>query len=139
MEALGRLFNLAPTMDGVAVNLEDAAAVTFIGVGADTYTLTTATVFAGPYADPAVDCLDHVYVNANADGTTAWTEQAVSPAADVVISAAAAVALHVSAKSLPDGQKYVMCTSTGAGLVIAILHDLEVQRSPVNLPAISAA
>lgn len=135
MEGLGRVFNLIPTADGVFVNLQNASGVTFIGVksGGDTYTVQSSATASGG-AD--LDTVVHWYENANADGSTAWTRHADQTADAAVVSTAAVVAIEVSANSLPDGHKYVKCTSTSTGLVYAIVHDLDVQRKPSNLAAL---
>ena len=41
-----------------------------------------------------------------------------------------------SAEELSAGYTHVKCTSTGAGTVVAVLHDLKTQRTPGNLPAL---
>lgn len=135
MEALGRLFNLVPTADGVFVNLKNASGVTFIGVkaGGDTYTVQSSATASGG-AD--LDTVRAWYENASADGSTVWTKHADQVADAAVVSTAAVVAVHVSANSLPDGHAYVKCTSTSTGLVYAIVHDLAVQRTPANLVAL---
>jgi hypothetical protein len=133
MEGLGRNFNLIPTGDGKFVNLRDAAAVTFIGVGADTYTVQSSATASG---GTDLDVVVHWYENANADGSTAWTQHADQAADAAVTTTAAACAIEISAASLPDGHQYVKCTSTSTGLVYAITHDLVSQRTPSNLPAV---
>ena len=135
MEALGRLLNLVPTADGVFVNLKNASGVTFIGVksGGDTYTVQSAAAASG---GSDLDVVEHWYENANADGSSAWTRSADQVADAAVTTTAAVAAIHVDAKSLPDGHAYVKCTSTSTGLVYAIVHDLTVQRTPANLPAL---
>ena len=138
MEALGRTINVAPIVDGAAISLKSAEAVTFVCTGADTYTITVADSFAGSYATPGA-ILDHVYQNTSTNGTAAWTRVAVSPASNAVVQAGAyTTVIHVPATSLPDGKTHVKCTSTAAGLVTAILHDLHVQRTPANLPIVGA-
>ncbi len=135
MEGLGRVLNIIPTADGVFVNLRDATAVTFIGVksGGDTYTVQSSATATGG-ADLAT--VVHWYENANADGSTAWTQHADQAAAAAVVTTAAVAAIEISANSLPDGHQYVKCTSTSTGLVYAITHDLVSQRKPSNLPAL---
>jgi hypothetical protein len=134
MEALGRLINIIPTADAVFVNLRDASGVTFIGVksGGDTYTVQSAVAASGG-AD--LDVITHWYEGV-VDGSAAWTRHADQTADAAVVSTADVVAIHVDTKSLPDGHKYVKCTSTSTGLVYAIVHDLNVQRTPPNLPAL---
>ena len=139
MEALGRLFNVAASVGGAsaangkALSLKDAAGITFVLNGADTYTLTVASTYAGSYATPG-NILTKKYTNSAADGTAAWVSGAVSPASNAVTVASGVAVIHVPASSLPDGKVYIKCTVTSTtGLVTAILHDLEVQRNPANL------
>lgn len=133
MEALGRLFNITPTADGVFVNCQHARGVTFVCVGADTYTVQSSATAAG---GSDLDVVTHWYENANANGSTAWTKHADQVADAAVVTTAAAAVIHVDTASLPDGHKYVKCTSTSTGLVYAVAHDLMVQRTPANLPAL---
>lgn len=135
MEALGRLFNVVPTADAVEVSLRDASAVTFVCVGADTYTVKEATDAAGTGAqDLAV--VDHFYAGASAAGANPWTRTNQAAAAAVTIAAGIA-AITIDAAQLSDGFDYVRVDSTAAGLVIAIVHDLAYQRDPVLLPALA--
>lgn len=136
MEGLGRLFNVVPTADNVEVNVQNCSAVTFICVGADTYTVQEATSAAGAGARD-LDVIDRYYASTSAAGAAAWTVTERAADAAVVV-ASGIVALHVDVKSLSDGYTYLRCASSAAGLVIAITHDLNVQRSPVNLPAPAA-
>jgi hypothetical protein len=56
----------------------------------------------------------------------------------VVTASSIVAAFTVSAEELSDGKDFIKCTSTSTGTVTAILHDLKVQRTPANLPAVSA-
>lgn len=135
MEGLGRVFDIVPTADGVEINLKNADAVTFICVGADTYTVQEATTAAGGGAQDLTSAWDHWYTNSGAVGVTEWVEASdSSPAAAAAIAANAAVCIR--AAELSDGFDYVKCTSSSSGLVYAIVHDLVVQRDPANLPAL---
>jgi hypothetical protein len=137
MEALGRLINVAPIMGaGAAVSMRDASGLTFICTGNDTFTLTVASTFAGSYATPGA-IIDHVYTNTSTSGTALWVK-ATQTAANTVVISSGTVAFCVNAAALPDGKVYVKCTASGAGLVTAILHDLEYQRTPANLAKMSA-
>lgn len=138
MEGLGRLFNVAPSVGGAsaangkALSLRHASGITYILNGADTYTLTVASTYAGSYATPGT-VITQKYSNTAADGTAAWVA-ATQTASNAVVVASGVVAIYVDSKSLPDGKVYIKCTVTGTtGLVTAILHDLEVQRTPPNL------
>lgn len=137
MEALGRLINVAPIVGaGAAISMRDASGLTFICTGNDTFTLTVASTFAGSYATPG-NIIDHVYTNTSTSGTALWVK-ATQAASNAVTIASGTVAICVNANALPDGKVYVKCTASSAGLVTAILHDLEYQRTPANLAKMSA-
>jgi hypothetical protein len=133
MDGLGRVFNIVPTADNVEVDMTEASAVTFVCVGADTYTVQDASDAAGTGA-ANLAVIDHYYTNTSAAGANAWARVPQAVAASFVLAAAVAV-FTVDATQLRDGFKYLRCASTAAGLVYAILHDLEVQRAPQNLKA----
>jgi hypothetical protein len=135
MDGLGKAFNIVPTADGVWINLRDASAVTFICVGADTYTVQDASAAAGTGA-ANLAAIDHEWTNAGAVGATQWVKVAAHAATASLVVAANA-AFTVDEASLRDGFKYVRCSSTAAGLVYAIVHDLKVARDPGNLPALA--
>ncbi|GHH30241.1 hypothetical protein [Streptomyces rubradiris] len=135
MEALGRLFNIVPTADAVEVSLTGASAVTFVCVGADTYTIQQAKDAAGTGATN-LPVIDHYYANGNVDGAGTWTRTAVSPVGAAVTIALGCAVIHVPVAALDDGFDYIRCSSTAGGLVTAIVHDLTVQRAPDLLPAL---
>lgn len=135
MEGLGRLFNVVPTADGVEIDLAGASGVTFICVGADTYTIEECQDGTGTGAQQLA-AWDHYFTNSGAVGATPWVEVVDdTPAAALAVAANAAV--YVSAAELSDGFTHVRCSSTSTGLVIAIVHDLVEQRSPERLPVLT--
>jgi hypothetical protein len=135
MDGLGRVFNAIPTADAAWVNLRDASAVTFLCIGADTYTVQDASAAAGTGA-ANLAAIQNEWTNAGAVGATAWVR--VAPhAATASLVVAANAAFTVDESQLRDGFKYVRCSSAGAGLVVAVAHDLKVQRDPGNLPALA--
>jgi hypothetical protein len=136
VEALGRLFNVIPIAAGVAVNLKEWGAVTFVCTGNDTFTLTSSDAFAGSYATPG-NIVTRKYTNAQTNGTAAWVE-ATQAASNAVVIASGTVVFHVDASQLPDGHAFLKCTASAAGLVKAILHDPARLRRPSLLPAVSA-
>lgn len=136
MEALGRLINVTPIAAGVAISMRDASGLTFICTGNDTFTLTVASTFGGSYATPG-NIIDHVYTNTATNGTALWVKTAQA-ASNAVVIASGSVAICVNANALPDTKVYVKCSAGGSGLVTAILHDLEYQRTPANLAKMSA-
>ena len=70
-------------------------------------------------------------------GTGAWTK-VTQAAASSYVASADCVAFTIAATSLSDGKKYLKCASTSTGTVVAIVHDLNVQRTPANLAILSA-
>jgi hypothetical protein len=135
MEAIGRLLDILPVADDVYVSLRDAGAVTFVGVltTGDTWTITSATdASAGGAA--VLSTVDRYLVRTTVGSAWQVLTQAVGSAVTTT-SAQDVVAIHISAAELPAGHDWVKCTSTSTGIVIAIIHDLKVQRSPQLLPA----
>lgn len=137
MHALGRLLNVVPVADGVEVNLRDATGVTFVCVGAnaETFTIAEATDAAGTGA-ATLSTVTTYYTNSASAGATAWAR--VDQAASGVITTTTALpvaVIEIDAAELSAGFDYIRCTSSSTGTVVAILHDLTVQRTPANLAA----
>jgi hypothetical protein len=142
VEALGRLFNVAPVASGVAISLKETDGVTFVCTGSDTFSLTIATTFGGTYRagsffTPAWTPISSFYTATATDGTAVWTKSTIT-AADNTGAVTGMVAVFLSADALPDGYTYVKCTKGAAGLVTAITSDLAIQRSPIRLLKMSA-
>ena len=137
MEGLGRVFNVLNVADGVAVNLKGYGAVTFVGQldAGDTFTVTESDALAGSYA--ALTTITQFYTAAKA-GTGVWSKTTQAAASTVVTASSIGCAFTISAEELSDGKSFLKCTSTSTGTVVAILHDLHHQRTPANLPAVSA-
>lgn len=136
MEGLGRLFNVVPIAAGRGLNFQHCSAITFVCTGNDTFTLTCASSFAGSYATPG-NIIVNTYTNTSTNGTAAWVK-AVQAAANTAVISSGAIAFTVKGESLPDTKNYVKVSVGGSGLVMAILHDLEIQRTPANLVLPSA-
>lgn len=142
-QALGRLFNWMPAMDGVYVNVQRAGGITFLlylsGAAGDTYTLVEAKTSSGG-SSQNLACITEYYT-ATGDGTDTWTRRTQAAAATVVTAAAAtqnAAVFHVQSTQLSDTYKYVKVTSTGAGLVGVALVDLYQQRQPSSLAVVGS-
>lgn len=135
-EGLGSAFNAVPIAAGVGLSLVNADGVTFICTGNDTFTITVASTFAGSYATPG-NTIVRKFTNTATNGTAAWVA-ATQAASNAVTIASGAVAFFVSADSLPDAKTYVKCTASSAGLVTAVFTGLTSQRTPANLPILSA-
>lgn len=141
--ALGRQFNILSLGDGKYVNLQDAGGVAFAcylaAAAGDTYTLTEAKDSAGTGAQVLAAITD--FYTCTGDGTDAWVHKTQDAASTMVTAASAAqnaAVVEVEGTQLSDGYQYVKLVSTGSGLVTAITRDLNVQRDPANLPAMSA-
>lgn len=138
MDGLGRVFNAVAVADGVLVPLKDAGAVSFLCylAAGDTFTVQEAQDAAGTGAQNLATITNY----STSDGLGgAWTDRVQAAGAAVTISGAAnldAAVFTISAEELSAGFTHVRCTSTGAGTVVAILHDLKIQRTPGNLPAL---
>jgi hypothetical protein len=140
MEAVGRLINPMPAMDGKYVSCKATEGVTFVGYLAstgDTYTLVEAKDAAGTGAQNLVKITR--FHTCTGDGSDAWVLTTQAAAATAVATAAAnqsAIMFEIDGSMLSDTYKYIKVTSTGAGTVAAIQHDLMVQRKPANLAAV---
>jgi hypothetical protein len=137
-DGLGRVFNVVAVADDVYVPLVDARAVSFVcylGAG-DTYTVTSAASAAGA-SSAVLAVVDHFYDSTGVGG--AWSERTQAAASTVVNDGTAGhdcSVFTIAQESLPDGHTHVKVASTSTGTVVAILHDLAVQRTPQNLPAL---
>ena len=151
MEGLGRLFNVMPIAAGVAINLNQCSAVTFVCTGNDTFTLTVGATFGGSYVTPPTTAIGggliRNYYTTTTAGTAAWTKtqgyasgsyvNAVTIGSGVAAFTIYGTDLDVQAIGGTNYQ-YVKCSVGASGLVTAILHDLTVQRTPANLEILSA-
>lgn len=135
MEAIGRLFDVLPVADDIYVSLRDAGAVTFVGVLAagDTWTITEAATAAGS-GSAVLSTVDRYLVKETVGAVWQVLTQTVGSAV-VTTASQDVVAIHISAAELSAGKDWVKCASTSTGIVVAIVHDLKVQRSPQLLPA----
>jgi len=136
MQGLGREFNVVPIASGVAISMKQCAGLSFVCTGNDTFTITTSATFAGSYATPG-NIITTKYTNTSTGGTAAWVK-ASQAASNAVTIGSGTVVIFVGSSMLADPLAYVKCTASGAGLVAAVLHDLEVQRTPANLTIVSA-
>lgn len=134
MEALGRLINVLPVADDVYVDLERAAAVTFVGVNTagDTWTLTEQK--ADGSGDQVLATIERYYVSATVGAVWQLVTQAAASAVTTT-SSQDVVVIHVDAAELSQDYTQVKLASTSTGTVFAITHDLLQQRTPPNLPA----
>lgn len=135
-DGLGRVFNVLAVADDTYVSLKDAEAVSFVCVLAagDTWTLTEASDAAGTGA-AVLATMDHYAVQATVGAV--WQDLTQAAASTIVTTASQdGMVVTVNASELSDGKDWVKLTSTSTGTVVAILHDLKVQRTPSKLAAL---
>ncbi len=133
---LGREFNVVPIAAGVGLSLRDAAGISFVCTGNDTFTITVADSFAGSYATPG-NIITTKQTNTATNGSAAWVT-ASQAASNAVTISSGTVVFYVSGDALPDGKSYVKVSAGGSGLVTAVLHDLSTARKPDSLAIVGA-
>lgn len=133
-EGLGRLFDVVPIAASAAINLENAAGVTFVCTGADTFVTKMSGSHGGAFN--AFNPVSRYYTKTGTTGATVWVDSGdlASDLGSLVIGSGT-IAFYVGADDLPAGSTYVEVVPGTSGLVTAILHDLEVQRNPKYLIA----
>lgn len=136
MEGLGRVVNVVPIAAGTLISLKDAAGVTFVVTGNDTFTLKSAATYNGSVT--ALATITNYYTCTSTAGAAEWVAANQAAASTVAISSGAA-SFYVDASDLPAAAEYVEVTVAASGLVMAILHDLLVQRTPPNLRQLSGS
>lgn len=135
MEGLGRLVDVIPIAAGQGFKFRGSSAVLFVCTGNDTFTITTSPTFGGSYTQPTgFNPINHFYQRSDTNGTHAWTRQ-TQTASNAVVQANSGytTAFELLTSMVADPQDYVKVSVGASGLVMAILHDLTVQRKPANL------
>lgn len=144
MKALGRVYNIVAAASGKPINISQCSGIGFLAVAATTATASLSfqcsTAYSGGtttdltpgngFGQPAT-----WYKQTAGDGTGAWSAQTASWTTKVLtIGATAGNVSYVDflVSELADTYDYIVCTATNASLV-AILYDLNVQRTPANL------
>lgn len=140
MKGLGRVFNVIASASGVGVRLKNGTAVSFVTFEDDGSTIATITQrdSLGVLNEIALDCDVYPHKAPGIGGTwTAMAEQddTLDLGDDTTNDA---MCFTVDAAQLAAGYDTVEVTVDG-GYVVAILHDLTVQRAPANLASIALA
>jgi hypothetical protein len=136
MEGLGRVINVVPIAAGTLLSMKDCAGISFFCTGDDTFTLSSAATYNGSPSTLAT--ITNYYTNTATNGSAEWVA-ASQAAADNVAIASGAASFYVDASDLPAAAEYVKVAAGGSGLVMAVFHDLLVQRTPPNLRQLSGA
>lgn len=142
---LGRVFDVFHDASGNMFRLRDANAVSFISKssGSNTLTVVAAKTFGGStttwttgngFGQPAF-----YHENTSAVGAAAWTKVTSSWASQVLTlgSSGKVDVVTFYATQFADGYSYIQATAA-AGDLVAIVHDLAVQRVPANLAKLGA-
>jgi len=139
MEMLGRTINVVPQASAVGLRCDTGTGWTFVVWGtATTYTLTSSATFGGSYTSPGPIIVRTYNTSTATNGTAAWARVNQTAANTVVNAGTGAIAFYVDNASLRDGDKYIKLTAGSGTNVVAIQGDLSVQRTPANLPILSA-
>lgn len=133
MEGLGRIFNVVAAASGIHIPMRQGTGVTFLSfLDAGTQTVTLKQSIDGA-SEVALTIVDKIHKAPGVGGT--WTEvtQAVADNFNLTTDATNdQFTIFVGADQLSDGYNCVEGTA-GSGILIAIIHDLVVQRKPQNL------
>lgn len=146
MKGLGKDFLVIPVASGKHISLKDASGVTFICYedgGAQAISFKESVAGA---SEQALATVNELYAS---DGVgSVWTRETSDADTDPLADASAltkkdttafdCAAIYVGADELSDDFDSVECTIDGAGICIAIVHGLHVQRAPQNLPVFVA-
>ncbi len=134
MYGLGRVFNVVAAASGVTIPLTRATAVSFVTFEDDGSTIATITEVdsTATNAEQALDTTNNPFKGPGVGGT--WTSMAeqddtIDLADDATNDS---MVFSVNGAQLSDGYDGVQVTVDG-GILIAIIHDLVVQRDPANL------
>lgn len=149
MEGLGRVFDVIDVASNVYFSLKNASAVSFVCYASSTSTTTVVLTGATTYAAGTTlawstangfgQCA-HYYQNTKHDGTAGWTKQTASwSTATLTIGATSGYVsvFSVFSSQFAAGYPYINADGTNC-TIVAILHDLDVQRGPANLAILGA-
>lgn len=147
MAGHGRVFDVVHDASGNMFSIANASAVTFIvkSSGAASLAVVAAKVFGGSTTTwttgNGFGQTAFFYQEAATNGTAAWTRQTATWTTNSVALAGTTgytSTFSIYTSQFADGFKYIQATGTNATTVIALLHDLTVQRTPANLTILGA-
>ena len=147
MNGLGRVFDVVHDASGNLISFKNASAISFISKasGASSVAFVTAKTFTGStqnfttangYGQTSV-----WYQNTVTNGTAAWTKQTASLSTNTVTLAGTSgytSVITIYTSQMVDPYCYIQGTGTNTTTLIALLHDLDVQRAPANLAILGA-
>jgi hypothetical protein len=145
MLGLGRVFDVVHDASGNMFTLKNASSVSFISKssGSNTLTLVAAKTFGGSTTTwttaNGFGQSTFYSENTSAVGAAAWTRVTSSWSSNVLTlgSSGKVDIVTIYASQFADGFSYIEGTAA-AGDLVAVLHDLDVQRDPRNLALLGA-
>jgi hypothetical protein len=130
---LGRVFNVVAAASGIHIPLTNAGAISFVSfldAGTQSFTLKESKDGA---SEQNLAVIKTLYKGPGVGGTWTKVTQAAAATFDLTTDAVNdCVAFTVRGEQLSDGFNCVELTAS-AGILVAILHDLKVQRDPALL------
>lgn len=147
MAGLGRVFDVVHDASTNYFSMKNASAVSFIvkSSGAAALAITAEPSFGGTPANwttaNGFGQTAFFYQNTTVNGTGAWTRQTATWTTNSVALAATTgytSVFTVYTSQFADTYCYIKAVGTNTTTVIALLHDLTVQRGPANLAILGA-
>ena len=147
MQGLGRVFDVVHDASGNMFSLKNASAVSFIvkSSGAASLAVVAAKTFGGSTTNwttaNGFGQTAFFYQEAAVNGTAGWTKQTATWTTNSVALAGTTgytSVITIYTSQFADGYDYIQATGTNTTTVIAVLHDLTVQRTPANLAILGA-
>jgi hypothetical protein len=149
MGGLGREFDVITLASGVYFSMKNASGVSLVCKCSSTTTTSVALVAATTYSAGTTanwttangfGQTSYYYQNTSDTGTAAWTKQTATWTTNSVAIGATSgyvSVLEIFTSQFADTYCYLEATGTNC-TIVAVLHDLTVQRNPANLAILGA-
>lgn len=146
-QGLGRVFDVVHDASGNMFSMKNANAVSFIvkSSGAASLAVVAAKSFGGSTTNwttaNGFGQTSYFWQQAGVVGTAVWTKQTATWTTNSVALAGTTgytSVITIYGTQFADGYDYIQATGTNTTTVIALLHDLAVQRVPTNLVKLGA-
>lgn len=147
MNGMGRVMDVVHDASGNMFHLKNASAVSFIvkSSGAASLAVVAAKTFGGSTTTwtPAngFGQTGFWFQNTTTNGTAGWTKQtSVWTTNSIALAGTTGYTsvIDIYTSQFADLFDYIQVTGTNTTTVIAVLHDLTVQRTPANLSILGA-
>jgi hypothetical protein len=147
MQGLGRVFDVVHDASGNMISMKRASSISFVvkSSGAASLAVVAAKVFGGGTTNwttaNGFGQTGFWYQSTATNGTAAWTKQtAVWTTNSIALAGTTGYTsvLTIYSSQLADLFDYIQVTGTNTTTVVALLHDLTVQRTPPNLAKLGA-